>query len=295
MGESKESVNDRRFKAHPGWHVLGGALVAGWLLTMAVLFWPGRGEAEVSLDGAAALVPVEGEEWMGAFLGGRRIGSVHSRTTRDGEGWRVDQESTLRLRAGELKQRLSTALSVRLDGRYRLRSFELSADSGPIALRSRGEVEPGALRVTLSLGGEIIERRLALREAPLLDLALPRLLAGQDLQPGRRYRVTVFDPQALSNAPVSVEVVGWEALPFEGQLTPAVHLRRQTAGVALDTWLDGKGRVLKEQTSLGLTLSREDGTVKDDAGDGDAELDPGAAGELLRQLGDVPGAVGKDP
>jgi hypothetical protein len=97
----------------------------------------------------------------------------------------------------------------------------------------------------------------AMAEPALLDLALPYLLARQDLEPGARYRVPVFDPRTLSNQTQLIEVIGPEAVSHLGRLVAATHLRRSSAGLQLDSWLDPDGRVLKEQLQGGLELVNE--------------------------------------
>ena len=130
----------------------------------------------------------------------------------------------------------------------------------------------------LDMGGESGKRLVPLAEPPLFDLAVPYLVARQDLHAGARYRVTVFDPQTLTNRPSVVEVVGPEALSFGGELVPAVHLRSTTAGLRFDSWIDSDGRPFKQEIQGGLVLQREDPEqVKSGVNGLDAEGEDGAA------------------
>jgi hypothetical protein len=250
-----EGAHQRRFKAHLGWHLLGGALVAGWLAVMAAMFWPAAEVEAVLLAGRPSLT--DQESWMGASTEGRRIGSVHSVTRRTPSGWLVSQDSRLLLTVAGLKQRFNTTLQVDLDDDLRLRGFVVDVTAGPLVVRSEGRMEGERLILDLDLDGEKKRQVLSLQEPPWFDLTLPLLLASQDLRPGRRFRVTLFDPQSLSNQPVLVEVVALEALPVEGKLVPATHLTREFAGARFDFWIDERGRVLREDTPLGLSLRTE--------------------------------------
>jgi hypothetical protein len=81
---------------------------------------------------------------------------------------------------------------------------------------------------------------------------------------------------------VEIEVVGLEVVKVQGEMEPAVHLRRTLAGQPVDTWIDAQGSVLMEKTSFGLVLRREDPqTAQKLPGDDDlsGEID---ASDLLR-------------
>ena len=168
----------------------------------------------------------------------------------------------------------------------RLASLDFGMRAGPVRIQATGRVVPEGLELKVDIGGQPGERVLPMAEAPVFDLTLPYLLARQDLQPGDRYRVSVFDPQTLSNREAVVEVVGPEAVPDEsGRLVPAMHLRRRAAGLALDSWVDARGRVYREQMEGGLTLVRTDReqATRDVVGLPAEQLD-GPGGDFLRGL-----------
>ncbi len=284
----------RRFTAHPGWHAVGLFIVAGWLVVLAMMFWPvdeAAGAVDLvyaGLDGAL----VEGEVWMGAYQQERKLGWVHSRVTRAGTGYQMFQESHLKVSVAGVAQQVESRLDVRLGGEYRLEKFEFSLRAGPLQMQARGRMTGQGIEVWLIVGGESRKRLVPMAEPPLFDLAVPYLIARQDLNAGARFRMTVFDPQTLTNRPRVVEVVGPEAVPSGGKLVPAVHLRSTTAGLRLDSWIDADGRLLKEQIQGGLVLRREEpeqaksGVIGLDAAE---EAGVGWMRAFLREQGPGPG------
>lgn len=250
----------RRFQAHPGWHVLGCALVAGWLSVLTAMFWPvdeGGGAVELGTRALGGAL-VDDESWMGAYLGGRKLGFLHARITRVEDGTQLFQESQLQLTVAGLAQRVETRLTARLDLEQRLERFDFELRAGPVGMRVAGRMLAEGLELKIDIGGEGGRRLLPVDEPPLLDLTLPYLLARQNLAPGARYRVAVFDPRSLSNQPSLVEVIGPEAVKIEGRLVPATRLQRSSSGLQIDSWMDADGRLLKEQLEGGLVLLRED-------------------------------------
>lgn len=247
-------------RAHPGWHVLGGLLVLCWAVVLGAMFagsGGGGGVVELS-SGDLAGVLADEEVWLGAYNRGRKLGYVRSKIQRSGESVEIGQDTVLKLRLGDVRQEIVSSFKADLGGDSRLRGFEFQFRSGLLSARAEGRMRGDRLVVKARLGSETITRVLPLREAPLFDLTALKLLAARELKAGDRYRVTVFDPQTLSNRPVEIDVVGLEVVKVRKKMEPAVHLRRTLAGQPVDTWIDSRGRVLQQRTAFGLTLRRED-------------------------------------
>jgi hypothetical protein len=247
-------------RAHPGWHALGVLLVVCWLMVMGSMFaWPGEGGGARDLSsGDLSGVLADEEEWLGAYSRGRKIGYIRSKIKKSGELVTLEQETALKIRLSGIKQEIHSWFSADLGTDSGLRGFEFRFHSGLLSARAEGRVEKNRLVVKARLGSETVKRVLPLRQAPLFDLTVLKLLAARELKAGDRYRVTVFDPQTLSNRPVEIGVVGLEVVKVQGGMQPAIHLRRTLSGQPVDTWIDARGAVLMETTAFGLTLRRED-------------------------------------
>jgi hypothetical protein len=259
METVRTSEPARRFSAHPAWHLIGAALVMAWLGAMLSMFWPGVLDGDViTLDGRSMEGSIEvGETWMGAYQNDRKLGYVRSVVAPLGEGLSIEQESNLSVTLAGLTQPVVTTMHIDLNADHSLEEFRFELAAGPIRLLAEGRWVEGGISLELDLAGERGKRVLPMAEPPVFDLTLPYLLAHRQLESGQRFRVELFDPQSLSNRVSLVEVIGAEAVNSEGRLVPGMHLRRESAGVVLDSWIDARGRVLKEQVQGGLTLVRE--------------------------------------
>jgi hypothetical protein len=286
---------DAPVKSPIGWHVLGGLLVAAWIVALGAMFSetarPGEAQ-ELSAADLTGRLPDE-DWWLGAYTQGRKLGYVHSRIRPAKGAYRIEQDTILKMRLGGINEEITSSFHADLGGDFHLRKFGFRFSSGMLSARADGHMEGDRLVVEARIGSK--ERRvvLPLDAPPLFDLTVYKLLAARELKAGDRYRVMVFDPQTLSHRPVEIEVVGLEVVKVRGEMEPAIHLRRTLAGQPVDTWLDARGAVLQEKTAFGLTLRSEDPqTARVMPPDGEAgEID---AAELLRLMAPAsPGAEGK--
>jgi hypothetical protein len=280
MNIQKEEKKTR----HLGWHVIGGAIVCVWLAVVLIAWMEtNSGETPVDLDHRSLTGLVsESEEWMGIYLHNRRVGRVHSTVKDQEDGFEVSQRFDFNVKVGEIQEPIQLNFEARTGRTMLLGDFNLRLKTGMVSVEANGRMESSGLAVDLSLGQESMHRIIPMKEPPLLDLSFPRLISRQSLRPGARYRIQMFDPQTLSSRPVVIEIVGTEALSRKEGLVPAIHLKRQLGEIKLDTWIDQQGRVLREETALGLTMVREDGESADGAG----ALDGGSlqADEILNFL-----------
>jgi hypothetical protein len=247
-------------RTHPGWHVLGGLLVLSWLAVLGMMFADTAGEGEVTdlSAGDFSGVLADEEQWLGAYSQGRKLGYVHSRIQKSKDGVALEQETFLKVRLGGIKQKIVSRFKAYLGDDQKLKEFDFQFSSGVLSAWAQGRMEENRLVVKAQVGTETIRKVLPLDEPPLFDFTVLKLLAQREPEAGDRFRVTVFDPQALSNRPVQIDVVGLEAVKVSGAMEPALHIRREVAGQRVDTWIDGRGAVLEEKTAFGLALRRED-------------------------------------
>jgi hypothetical protein len=259
----------KRSRSHPGWWVTGCVLVAFWIVIMGLMFWPGRDAVaaiELSFSGTELMTPED--EWLGVYSEGKKLGYVHSSFRRDGRQGQLRQESRLWFKvASGVLQPVHSDLALKLGERGDLDSFDFNLDAGALKVTSRGQVTAQGLAIEFTALGESFHTTLPLTAKPVFDVALPRLLARQDLRPGIRFQIKLFDPQTLSNQPTLIEVIGRDAINIEGRLLAAIRLRRTQpdrtqpslipAAAEQEIWIDEDGRLLQETISLGLTLRRE--------------------------------------
>jgi len=236
------------------------ALLASWLVLVALLV---RGRQEAPAPPAAAPEALAGpapegswEGWMGVYMQGRKVGYSHHRMTPVEDGFRVDDRSVLRMRVMESDQTIYAGATAVTDPDYALREFTVSLRSDIAKLSVEGHVVDGSVHLAMNAAGNVTEERVAL-EGPLYLPSAARARLAAHLQPGARETVSVFDPSAMGQAEMVIEVVGRERLPGDGETREAWRVRESFRGVASDVWLDDEGRALREQGPLGMLAVRE--------------------------------------
>ncbi len=242
------------------WDALGLLAVLGFGAAYAGLLFerrdPGPVAAEQVADPSADIQL--GEEWMGLYFKGDRVGLLHvEKSARDGGGYRYAMRTRLRLKALGSEAPLDLTVGADLDPALALERFDFTVDAGPAALAGRGAVDGTTIRMQLDTGGETIERTIELDAPPALRANLGPLLSRGGLEPGRTAQFHTFDPLTQRHQPVQVEVIGPERILILDREVEAVHIRTTASGMTLDGWINRRGEMLRQQLGLGLVAVRE--------------------------------------
>ncbi len=241
------------------WDLLGGLFVALFIASLWALLAQApdlpRTDAQV-LDPSAEVQL--GDEWMGLYFKGARVGLMHLRKTpRETGGFVFSLRTTMRLLALGTAAPLDTRVTAAIDDQLTLERFTFSVEAGPARLRGEGEVRGSTIALTVHTGGAPIRRELALGQPPVLRTNLGPLLSRRALQPGARFRYHAFDPLTQQEQPVDIEVVGPDTLFAFGREVPVTHLRFQINGLTLQGWMNQRGEMLRQELGLGLVARRE--------------------------------------
>ncbi len=241
------------------WDALGLVALLGfgaaWAGLEAGRDAPGPPPAEQLLDPSTDIQL--GEEWMGLYFKGDRVGLIHvEKTARDG-GYRYAMHTTLRLKALGSDAPLDLRIGADLDDALALERFDFEVDAGPAQLGGAGEVRGTTIEMTLETGGETVERTIELDAPPALRSNLGPLLSRGGLEPGRTARFHTFDPLTQRHQPVDVEVIGPDTIVILDREVQATRIRTTAAGMALDGWINHRGEMLRQEMGLGLVAVRE--------------------------------------
>ncbi len=94
-------------------------------------------------------------------------------------------------------------------------------------------------------------------QAPYLLAALKPYVVTQQLETGKKFLFTTFDPSTLSQQVTTVVIEGREQIRIGTRTEPAIRLRQSFRGISVVSWVDGQGRTLKEESPAGLSLLRQ--------------------------------------
>ena len=215
---------------------------------------------------AAALpklaAPPEGERWYSINLGGDRVGFAHLTITREGDGYRIESEGSVKLRVMGFSREATSKEWYTVAHDLTLRSFgaENRIDGSPMLLK--GEVTPKGIRIATESAGRKKERVLKSKGPVYPPQALNLYPLMQGAAAGKKYKITTLDVESVQLKQVTVEVIGEESLA-PGSAT--VHLRNNLYPmVDNDIWVDLKGNSVKESVrdDLVVTLAEDETTAR---------------------------------
>ncbi|MBU49501.1 MAG: hypothetical protein CL920_12470 [Deltaproteobacteria bacterium] len=240
---------------------LGVLVVLLWVGVLYQLLHPSDGLSQEKFEQlypwAVETKPTLGANWMGLYLKKRKIGYVHTTTSKDKEGYVIQQRTLMAMRLFGTQQQVAVFSKVSVNKSFGLRHFTFQLHSALSQFSARGRVHGPYIQVVLNTGGS--KRRFQRKYRPSLYSSVLRpYIASLKPKPGKKIRTTIFDPQSMSYVPTVVEVVGYEPLKIHGKHYPKVlKLRQYFRGIKMLSWLDEKGDTLKEVSASGMILLRE--------------------------------------
>ena len=197
------------------------------------------------------------EEWWGVYYRGEKIGYANQTISPKSQGYEVQDRSMLRLQLLGTTQLAITRLEMDVDQEWALRRFDFQLQSNGVKFRARGSVTPGKLSLGVESGGHVTEHNLTLTQTPYLLAALKPYVATQQLEPGKEYHFSTFDPATLAQQVTTIVIEGREHIQLNDRRVPAIRVRQRFKGLSVMSWLDGTGRTLKEETPAGLSLVQQ--------------------------------------
>jgi len=255
--------------------VLAYGILALWVLVLAghvrrEYFQPDVLRLE---SGARLLSP--GSHFYVIRMGGRAIGFASARLDTVPEGFLFDDVLTLDVPAMDTLHRAVVRTRIALSSALDLRSFSFSLESSIGRFEASGQV--GADRMMdVEIGGDAGGQPTTLRleEGQVLAATLPlRLAASGQLRVGRSHRVRLFDPSTLAGRDIEIRVTAHDTMivPDTAAYDPAsglwatVHydtlavwrVEEVFGGVAITSWIDEDGRVVRAESPLGFIMERE--------------------------------------
>jgi hypothetical protein len=231
-----------------------------WLCTMSVLVFNHYRPFHVTQKTTSPVVLPEelfGEQWMGVYFKGNKIGHSRRQFEKTGSGYRVSETLDVDMKIMGAQKKIETVTEVLLSADLSLMSFQtdLKGDTG---IKVLGDVQGRDLRVTIVTAGGRMTRIIPLKERPSLSLSLVPNILKDGVTPGRRFSVPVIDPASLSQEIVPIEVAGKEKIAVSGNIREAYRLKGSSKNTDFSIWVTEKGEVLKEEGPMGFTLLREE-------------------------------------
>jgi hypothetical protein len=207
-------------------------------------------------------------------MGGQAIGIASSRLDTLPQGFLLEDQMTLELRAMGQEGGVVSQTLVELTRTLQMTRFEFSLEGAAGGFSAKGEVVGDSLLlVAVTTGGSVENLSFRVQEAPLFTAALPiRIAKGGLLEVGRTLRFPVFDPSTVSTRTIEIEVMERETLMLPDSAVfdsvtgrwaaagfspiEAWRIQERLGGISTESWIDQDGRVIRSSSLMGFSLER---------------------------------------
>jgi hypothetical protein len=237
---------------------IGVAIVLFWCVMNVWLIKRQLGEAAPMLTVHSAEKITESiEEWWGVFYRGEKIGYASQTITPKVKGYTLRDQSVLNLNLLGAVQPAATRLEMEANEEWILERFDFELTSKEIRFGARGTVHERKLALEIDSAGNKSTHEITLTQAPYLLAALKPYVVTQQLETGKKFFFSTFDPSTMSQQVTTIVIEGRENVRIDGHTEPAIKLRQSYRGISVLSWVDGQGRTLKEESPAGLSLLRQ--------------------------------------
>ena len=235
--------------------IAGIAVVAAWLVMLGVLAEK-SGVVGPVLQASHAVIPA-GEEWMGIYMEGKKIGYAVDRVKKIPGGYETGEEMMTALSVQGSRQEIRTATVSRVDDSLALKDFTFSLKSGLADMDIKGVVDGSTLKLEISTAGRVMRQEIPITEPPHLSADLELYLKREGLAVGKKFRLPFFDPASLSSQYMEIEVEGMEELKSGDRLIPVYRVKESYAGVVVTAWVSNELGMIKGEGPMGFTFLKE--------------------------------------
>ncbi|RDV39773.1 hypothetical protein DV096_04190 [Bradymonadaceae bacterium TMQ3] len=235
--------------------IIGGVVVVGWLAASAVFALGASRDAQAIGSGVFALE--EGVTFITLQQGDDDRGVIREERTRLVEGWLIETSAYATFAIMGQLQGVHLDSKVSLDDELRLRSASGEVEAFGMHLRALAQYDGEAFDVTLYLDGEHEQFTIPLATPPeLVGHAIPRLLAGGELEPGATYEQDFIDPMTLAPTDLSLRYVGEETIRHYGEEVKVHRFVQAIGSQYLDVLVDARGEVVQQGFPFRIRGSR---------------------------------------
>jgi hypothetical protein len=210
----------------------------------------------ITLTGTEKITENIEESW-GVFYRGEKIGYASQTITPRPKGYTLRDQSVLNLNLLGAIQPATTRLDMEANEDWILERFDFELNSKEIRFGARGSVRGNQLSLEVDSGGHKSAHEITLTQAPYLLAALKPYVVTQQLETGKKFFFSTFDPSTLSQQVTTVVIEGREQIRVGDRTEPAIKMRQSYGGISVVSWVDGQGRTLKEESPAGLSIVRQ--------------------------------------
>lgn len=243
------------------------AVTLFWLVTMGLLMQRHYGTSHFAdrpsgpnLQGSGIGPDISGEQWMGVYLNGEKIGYLFRSISPATHGYTMDEAFRIKMIVMGSSKDLETVLNAHLDNNLKLLSFTAKI-KGDVEIELSGKVQDKDLSLAINSSGIKTTKQMRLTKGPTLEgFAMTEMLKG--LKPGDSISVPIFDPTLMGVEDLELKVTAKEKIMSLGKLEETYKVKGTMKGIDFTVWTTENGEVLREESPMGFLLVKE---TKEDA------------------------------
>ena len=216
-----------------------------------------RPSTVIALDAITEEGVRTGDEWAGIYQQGRKIGYAHTSVMREADTYHLLEEAELNLLVLGQVQHVKTVTNSYTTKNFLLKYFNFIMQSATSSMEIKGAVVGNKLVLDLLTAGQMRKKRIPLKVPPYLALNIKPALVLLGLEPGKKYRFSLFNPATMSTEDVSISVEAKERIKV-GDTEQAVYKLKETSqGMEAFSWITEDGDTIKEESPLGYVLLKD--------------------------------------
>jgi hypothetical protein len=230
-----------------------------WFLMLGLLIERNyiRPSSVIALDAVTQEGVNASDEWFGIYQQGKKIGYAHTRVMPETETYHLSEESELDILALGSVQRVRTVINSYATRNFLLKYFDFTMESGATTLKVKGAVIGKKLVLDIVTGGQTRTERIPLADPPYLSPNIKPAILLMGLEPGRKYRFSLFNPATMSTEEAAIAVESKERIKIGDKEQVVYKLRESFQGMETLSWITQDGETLKEESALGYVLLKE--------------------------------------
>lgn len=231
-----------------------------WAVSMVYVLRPRHEETFASpLSGAKSGVsPMS--EWMGLYMGDRKIGYDYEEMLPSKGGFVFRTRMFMRIMLLGREKDITTIADSTTDGDYSLQSIDFSLKTSAMRIAASGRVKDNILSVDLKGPGGETNQQIHLN-GPVLssDGIVMRIV--KDGFSRSEYTFHIFDPTIQQELPVYVKVVGKEPRTIMNSPVDTFKLEVNIKDMKETMWVTPQGETVEEISPLGFKAVLEPKTI----------------------------------
>ena len=239
---------------------LFGIIFLSLLFTRMGLFDSPPARMEIA-DISSSEMIADRDAWMNIFQGRNKIGFSHSRYARLDQGYRFNETLFMRINTMGMIQDISLNTSGTLHTDFSLKSFKFKIASGRFNFSAKGNIANKMLVLNTQSAGAKQTYQINLTDNIYFTSGIVQAARTGRLEPGDQLSLKIFDPIAMGQESILLQVLEEEDITIMGQVKKATKISLNFKGSTQLAWVDEKGDLLREKGMLGIILektSRED-------------------------------------